>query len=128
MRRKKIILVGPGKGGIGKTAGLVYAIPFFDLHQVKYLLLDYDWENTDKSGLQNFDSRAKKLNIHSPRAMDEFFDAVDDSDIEVILVDLPAGAGEPVFRWFDELYLEAADLGLDFTCLLYTSPSPRDRG
>jgi len=121
MKRKKIILVGPGKGGIGKTACALYAIPFFDLHMVKYLLLDYDWENTDKSGLQNFDSRARKLNIHSPRAMDEFFDAVDDPEIEIILVDLPAGSGEPVFQWFDELYPEAADLGLDFTLMAVTT-------
>lgn len=121
MKRKKIILVGPGKGGIGKTASLLYAIPFFDQRKIKYRLLDYDWENTDKSGLQNFDSRAIKLNIHSQRAMDEFFDAVDDESVDAILVDLPAGSGEPVFQWFDELYTEAHELGLDFSLLAVTT-------
>jgi len=121
MKETYVILVGSSKGGIGKTAVAVYAIPFFDKHKVKYLLLDYDSENTDKSGLQNFDSRATKLNIHAPRAMDEFWDAVDNPEIEVILVDLPAGSGEPVFEWFDELYEEAKAHGLVFTLMAVTT-------
>ncbi|MDB4265118.1 hypothetical protein N9891_00055 [bacterium] len=120
MKQKYVIVVGPGKGGLGKTACLLYAIPFFNRHKIKYHLLDYDWENTDKSGLQNFDSRATKLNIHSPRAMDEFLDAVDQG-IDVLLVDLPAGSGEPVFKWFDELYDEASALGLVFTLMAVTT-------
>lgn len=116
-----VIFVGPSNGGVGKTATILYAIPFFDLHKVKYQLLDYDSENTDKSGLQNFDSRAKKLNIHARGAMDEFLDAVDDPNIDVIIVDLPAGSGKVVFQWFDEVYEEATELGLVFTFMAVTT-------
>ena len=53
--------------------------------------------------------------------MDEFWDAVDNPEIEVIVVDLPAGSGEPVFRWFDELYEEATAHGLVFTLMAVTT-------
>lgn len=119
--KKKIILFGTSKGGIGKTASILYSIPYFDRQKVRYQLLDFDWENTDKSGLQNFDPRAKKLNVHSPRALDEFLDTVDSPEIDLILADLPAGAGEPVFTWFDELYPDAKALGLEFTLVAVTT-------
>lgn len=121
MKPIKIILFGPGKGGIGKTAAALCTIPWFDLRKTRYQLLDYDWENTDKSGLQNFHPEATKLNIHSPRAMDEFFDAVDESATDVIIVDLPAGSGEPVFDWFDRLHPEAVSLGIQFTLAAVTT-------
>lgn len=121
MKPIKIILFGPGKGGIGKTAAALCTIPWFDLRKIRYQLLDYDWENTDKSGLQNFYPKATKLNIHSPRAMDEFFDAVDESATDVIIVDLPAGSGEPVFDWFEELHPEAVSLGIQFTLAAVTT-------
>jgi len=123
MKRRKIrvILYGPGKGGIGKTGAALSSIPWFILNKVKFQLLDYDWENTDKSGLQNFYPEATKLNIHSPRAMDEFFDAFDDQDLEVVIVDLPAGSGEPVFAWFEKLYPEAKALGIEFTLVAVTT-------
>ena len=50
--------------------------------------------------------------------MDEFLDAVDDNKYDIILVDLPAGSGEPVFKWFDEVCAEAAELGLDFILII----------
>ncbi len=121
MKPIKIILFGPGKGGIGKTAAALCTIPWFDLRKTRYQLLDYDWENTDKSGLQNFYSNATKLNIHSPRAMDEFFDAVDESKTDLVIVDLPAGSGEPVFDWFERLHPEAVSLGIQFTLAAVTT-------
>lgn len=121
MKPIKIILFGPGKGGIGKTAAALCTVPWFDLKKTRYQLLDYDWENTDKSGLQNFHSNATKLNIHSPRAMDEFFDSVDDSTTDVVIVDLPAGSGEPVFEWFKRLHPEAVSLGIQFTLAAVTT-------
>jgi MinD-like ATPase involved in chromosome partitioning or flagellar assembly len=121
MKPIKIILFGPGKGGIGKTAAALCTIPWLDLRKIKYHLLDYDWENTDKSGLKNFHPQATKLNIHSPRAMDEFFDIVDNSATDVVVADLPAGSGEPVFDWFERLYPEAASLGISFTLAAVTT-------
>jgi hypothetical protein len=121
MKPIKIILFGPGKGGIGKTAAALCTIPWFDLRKIRYQLLDYDWENIDKSGLKNFHSKATKLNIHSPRAMDEFFDIVDDSATDVVIADLPAGSGDPVFEWFGRLYPEAVSLGISFTLAAVTT-------
>lgn len=114
-------MFGPGKGGIGKTASALGVIPWLTGRNIKFQLLDYDWENTDKSGLQNFYPEAAKLNIHSPRAMDEFFDALDDPELEVLVVDLPAGSGEPVFNWFNKLYPEAKSLGIEFTLVAVTT-------
>lgn len=121
IRILRVIMFGSGKGGIGKTGSALCTIPWFILHKVKFRLLDYDCENTDKSGLQNFHPDAIKLNIHSPRAMDEFFDALDDPDLEVLLCDLPAGSGEPVFAWFKKLYSEARSLGIQFTLVAVTT-------
>ena len=120
-RKLRVLLFGSGKGGIGKTASALCSIPWFLKHQVKFRLLDYDSENTDKSGLQNFHPEASKLNIHSPRAMDEFFDALDEPGLEVLLCDLPAGSGEPVFAWFQKLYSEAQALGIQFTLVAVTT-------
>lgn len=120
MKQKNVILIGTGKGGIGKTATSVLTIPFLEQSKVEFCLLDFDWENTDKSGLQNFYPKTKKLNIHSPRAMDEFLDVAGDN-VDAILVDLPAGSGEPVFEWFDELYEETKELGLAFTLMAVTT-------
>lgn len=116
-----VILVGPGKGGIGKTAFAVNIIPWLKRRKVKFQLYDFDWENTDKSGLKNFCHEARKLDIHSPRTLDEFFEAGDDPDTDIILADLPAGSGEEVFRWFDEVYPDASALGMTFTLVAVTT-------
>lgn len=116
-----VILVGPGKGGIGKTAFAVNTIPWLERRKVKFQLYDFDWENTDKSGLKNFCHEAHKLDIHSPRTLDEFFEAGDDPDTDIILADLPAGSGEEVFRWFDEVYPDASTLGMNFTLVAVTT-------
>jgi len=116
-----VILVGSGKGGIGKTSFAINIIPWLERLKVKFQLYDFDWENTDKSGFKNFYSNAHKLDIHSPRTLDEFFEAGDDPDIDVILADLPAGSGEEIFRWFDEVYSDASDLGMEFTLVAVTT-------
>lgn len=121
MKHTHVILVGPGKGGIGKTAFSVNIIPWFERQKVKFKLYDFDWENTDKSGFKNFCNEAYKLDIHSPRTLDEFFEAGDDPEIDVILADLPAGSGEEVFRWFDEVHPEASALGMEFTLVAVTT-------
>ncbi len=119
--KTKIICVGSGKRGIGKTSLSINLIPYLLSQGIKPKLFDFDWENTDKSGLQNFYPEAQKLNIHSARALDEFFEAVDNPAINTILADLPAGSGEEVSCWCDEVYSEASELEMEFILAAVTT-------
>jgi len=121
MRSINVIVVGTSRGGIGKTATSINIVPWLERLKIKFRLYDFDWENTDKSGFQNFCPEAHKLNIHSPRALDELFEAADDPEIDIILADLPAGSGEETFRWFDEVYPDASALGMKFTLVAVTT-------
>ena len=117
----RIVFTQGGKGGVAKTEIALSLVPWYHEKGLEPVLLDFDVENTNKSGLQNFYPEARKFDVHSEGALDEFFDICDDEGTEVILADLGAGAGAATFSWFDEAFEDAAELDIAFTSIGVTT-------
>ena len=117
----RIVFTQGGKGGVAKTEIALSLVPWYRAQGFEPVLLDFDVENTNKSGLQNFYPEASKFDVHEEGALDEFFDICDEEDTEVILADLGAGAGAATFSWFDEAFEDAADLDITFTSIGVTT-------
>ncbi|WP_411845727.1 hypothetical protein AAFN60_19115 [Roseibacillus persicicus] len=110
-----VIFLQGGKGGVGKTEVALALIAWVRSKGYSPLLLDFDIENTNKSGLQNFHPEARKLDVHAEGSLDEFFDACDEEGIEIVIADLGAGAGKATYQWFENAAQDAAELGISFT-------------
>jgi len=116
----RVIFTQGGKGGVAKTEVILSVIPWFREQDLNPTLLDFDIENTNKSGLQNFYPEALKLDIHKDGALDEFFDVCDAAE-GLVVADLGAGAGEVTYDWFDEAYEDAEEEGIQFTSIGVTT-------
>jgi MinD-like ATPase involved in chromosome partitioning or flagellar assembly len=113
----RVIFTQGGKGGVAKTEVTLSLVSWFRQQGLSPALLDFDIENTNKSGLQNFFPEATKLNVHTEGTLDEFFDVCESSEDGLVIADLGAGAGEATYRWFDEAFEDASDLGIRFTSI-----------
>ena len=117
---KKTILViftMGGKGGTGKTEVVLSLAAWCRRQKSHPLLLDFDRENTDKSGLKNFYPEALKLDAHREGELDSFFDICDQEETRLIIADLPAGAGLETFQFFNDAFEDASDTGIVFTAV-----------
>jgi hypothetical protein len=112
-----VVFTQGGKGGVGKTEVILSLISWYRERGLEPALLDFDIENTNKSGLQNFYPDARKLDVHREGALDEFFDVCDEAANGLVVADLGAGAGEATYRWFDDAFADAQDFGLRFTSI-----------
>lgn len=117
--RTRIVFTQGGKGGVAKTELAVSLVSWYSLRGMKPALLDFDVENTTKSGLQNFYPEARKFDVHEDGALDEFFNVAHDS--EVVLADLGSGAGLATYRWFNAAYEDAVEWNLAFTAVGVTT-------
>lgn len=117
----RVIFTQGGKGGVAKTEVILSLIPWYHRQGLFPALLDFDIENTNKSGLQNFYPKAQKLDVHRDGTLDEFFEVCDRTDCGLVIADLGAGAGEATYRWFDEAYEDAAESGIAFTSIGVTT-------
>ena len=115
--QKQVLLTQGGKGGSGKTELSVSTVDFVKKRGFKPLLLDFDRENTDNSGLQNFHTEAIKLDVHQEGALDTFFDICDREESNLIIADLPAGAGLETFQFFNDAFEDAEEIGIRFTAI-----------
>jgi len=118
---RRIIFTQGGKGGVAKTELVLSLISWYRSLGLSPLLLDFDVENTNKSGLQNFYPEAEKYDVHSEGALDRFFDICDEQQSEIIIADLGSGAGMATYHWFNEVYEDASDLGIRFTSVGVTT-------
>ncbi len=118
---KRIIFTQGGKGGVGKTEVVLSLIPWFRSKGIEPSLLDFDIENSKKSGLQNFYPEAQKLDVHAEGALDRFLDICDDDKTQIIIADLGSGAGIATYHWFDDIYDDAHELGIQFTSIGVTT-------
>jgi len=119
----RVVFTEGGKGGVGKTEIAVNLATWYESKGIKPRLLDFDVENTEKSGFQNFMPRAEKLNIHAPGALDHFFEACECDD-RVVLADMGAGAGASTFDWFEKMFDESDALNIRFTAVGVTTNEP----
>ena len=113
----RVVFTQGGKGGVAKTEVVLCLIPWYRRQGIEPVLLDFDIENTNKSGLQNFFPEARKLDVHQEGALDEFFDVCDRPDVQLVVADLGAGAGAATYVWFDAAFTDAEDLGIKFTSI-----------
>ncbi len=118
---KRIIFTQGGKGGVGKTEVALSLASWLQERGLKPLLLDFDIENTNKSGLQNFYPQAEKFDLHQHGNLDEFFRVCQRADTDVVLADMGAGAGDAMFNWFNEAFDAAMDLDIAFTAVGVTT-------
>ncbi len=118
---KRVIFTQGGKGGVGKTEVILALVDWHRSKGIKPALIDFDIENTNKSGLQNFHSEARKIDVHKEGALDEFFDVCDQSQSGIVIADLGAGAGEATYHWFDEAFEDAAEFGIALTSIGVTT-------
>lgn len=117
----RVVFTQGGKGGVAKTEVILSLIAWYEQRGIRPALLDFDIENTNKSGLQNFHPAARKMDVHREGALDEFFDVCDQNESGLVVADLGAGAGEATYRWFDEAFDDAADFGISFTSIGVTT-------
>ncbi|MBB5353852.1 MinD-like ATPase involved in chromosome partitioning or flagellar assembly [Haloferula luteola] len=117
----RVVFTQGGKGGVAKTEVTLSLIAWYEQQGLQPALLDFDIENTNKSGLKNFYPQARKIDVHREGALDEFFDVCDQNANGLVVADLGAGAGEATYRWFDEAFNDAADFGISFTSIGVTT-------
>lgn len=106
---------------MAKTEAALSLISWYHARQLKPVLLDFDIENANKSGLQNFYPEAIKLDVHREGSLDEFFEVCDHEDVNLVVADLGAGAGAATYAWFDQAYEDAQEFDIDFTAIGVTT-------
>ncbi|MDA0811878.1 MAG: hypothetical protein O3C21_05760 [Verrucomicrobia bacterium] len=120
-KRPRIVFTQGGKGGVGKTDLSLSLVSWYRQNGVAPILFDFDIENTNKSGLQNFYPDARKHDVHRDGALDEVFEVCDQDAVEIVLADLGSGAGNAAYQWFDSAYDDAMELGIRFTAIGVTT-------
>jgi len=121
---KRIILSMGGKGGVGKTCIMTSLAEWFDENQIPVKLLDLDSENKARGSLTHFfGGRVPKININTPAGLDAFIDHLSDG-IPLILADMGAGAGQITYEWFDRMYPDVAECGIEFTAIGVVTADP----
>ena len=116
-QQKRAVFTQGGRGGNGKTETTISVVDSAKKKGFKPVLLDFDRENTDHSGLQNFHPDAIKLDVHQEGALDTFFNICDRKESDLIIADLPAGAGMETFQFFNDAFEDAEEVGIRFTAI-----------
>jgi len=116
-RNTRVIFTQGGKGGVGKTEVAIALASWLHERGLRPLLLDFDVENTNKSGLQNFYPTAEKFDVHQHGTLDEFYRVCQTPDIDVILADMGAGAGVTTYHWFEDAFDLTQDMNISFTAV-----------
>lgn len=117
----RVIFTQGGKGGVGKTEVTLALVSWLRSKGLSPALLDFDIENTNKSGLQNFFPEAAKLDVHAEGSLDEFFNVCHECPNRVVVADLGAGAGESTFQWFDDAFEDTVEMEIVFTSVGVTT-------
>lgn len=125
MKRKKnqLIITLGGKGGVGKTSGLVTLADYLTVSGRSFVALDADGENRNKTtAFSHAVPHAEAIKLHKMESMDRLLQVAAENGL--VLVDLPANASREFIAWFDsvvtedildELNLEICGLG-SITC------------
>ena len=143
--RKTVHMTLCGKGGVGKSVVARLLAEYLTSQGQPPLAFDADPLNTNFASVKAFGAEKVQLFDKAHRIHSKLFDAmvvrIFGSDRSV-LIDTGAASYVPLFNYMRELGLAetlnengfdlffhvalAGGPALPFTCLLYTSPSPRD--
>lgn len=111
----RICFVVGGKGGVGKSFCIGLAKSWADANGIDVLLYDCDDETSSTS---RFQAEARFLAIRSASEIDALIQAAITENYRLILVDLPARAGDEFQNWFSIVpWNELGDLGVRFTAI-----------
>ena len=122
--QKRIILSMGGKGGVGKTSVIAAMAEWFESNEIPVMLLDLDTENKARGSLTHFfGGNVPKLDIHTAAGLDAFIDHLQEGP-PVILADMGAGSGQVTHDWFDTMYPDIADAGIQFTAIGVVTSDP----
>ncbi|MGK0185687.1 MAG: MinD-like ATPase involved in chromosome partitioning or flagellar assembly [Verrucomicrobiales bacterium] len=119
----RVVFTEGGKGGVGKTEIAISLATWYQSQGISPRFIDFDTENTDKSGLKNFVPDAVRFDIHTPGALDHFFEVCDTGD-RVVLADMGAGAGSATYDWFEKMFDDSRDMNIRFTAIGVTTNDP----
>jgi hypothetical protein len=123
--KRRLVLTQGGKGGTGKTTLLTALVDWYDEHQYAYTLVDLDTEASKSRGslIHYFPGKAAKVDINGPEGLDDLVNVLQDGP-PIVVADMGAGAGQVAYRWFDDMYEGAKDLGVSFTAIGLVTPDP----
>ena len=111
----RILFTIGGKGGVGKSWLVALVAQWLEILGIRMVLYDSDPETSTTT---RFFPKARFLAIRSAIEIDQIVQVATSGDFSVVLVDLPAGAGEDFQNWFGIVpWDELADLGIRFTAL-----------
>ena len=117
----RIVFTVGGKGGVGKSWLVALVAQWFTLLGINFALFDCDDETSTTS---RFFPTARFLAIRSPSEIDQLIQVATSGVYSVLLVDLPARAGDEFQNWFGIVpWDELAELGVRFTALGVVSGS-----
>jgi hypothetical protein len=112
----RLVYTVGGKGGGGKSFCVSLLTQYLDSLNITYKLYDCDDETSTTSRL--FPQSAKFLAIRSASEIDHLVQTATEGKVEVVLVDLPARAGDEFQNWFSIVpWDELATLGVRFTSI-----------
>jgi MinD-like ATPase involved in chromosome partitioning or flagellar assembly len=123
--KRRLVLTQGGKGGTGKTTLLTALVDWYDERQFPYTLMDLDTEASKSRGslVHYFPGKATKVDINQPEGLDRLLNVLEDGP-PVVVADMGAGAGQVAYRWFDDMYEGARELGVSFTAIGLVTPDP----
>jgi hypothetical protein len=122
---KRVIFTMGGKGGTGKTTFMAGLVEWFQDQGLRFDLVDLDSENKLQGSLRHFFPAARKVDVARERSLDVFLDILS-SDVDVLLADMGAGQGQITYQWFDTIYEDAIEAGLqvDYTAVGVVTHDP----
>ena len=113
--RCRIVFTVGGKGGVGKSWLVALLAQWLEVLGVAFFLYDCDDETSTTT---RFFPAANFLAIRSASEIDRLVQVATEGKYSVVLVDLPARAGDEFQSWFSIVpWEELADLGVRFSAL-----------
>ena len=105
------------KGGPGKTTFICSLVDHFLHEKFPASFIDADIENKSRGSLSYVFKDTPKLNIRTPRGLDNLVDRVLSGGTQTILADLGAGSGQDTFAWFDDMHESLHEMGVRFLAI-----------
>ncbi|WP_237394917.1 AAA family ATPase [Methylacidimicrobium sp. AP8] len=100
MTKSVIHIVLGTKGGVGKTTLACHLADYLAGQHVPHLLVDADDEN---QSFHRFFPDAMPVSPRNVRSVDSVVAMAESGDHRIVLVDLRAGSGDEMLRWFEDV-------------------------